>query len=156
MKPITLHPSSLLVGVGLTAIAFVSMAQSPQLAVPTLARPSPQALVRPQDMVRIREGTPFTVPANKWFVVTALGTRAPAAYSTGSASVELRVNGVAEMKAFAGMMSDSLGGDAIGNGTSMREVPRGFSVPSGSVIEVLDLATFSPVDAEVWGYLADG
>lgn len=156
MKPITLHPSSLLVGVGLTALAFVSMAQSPQLAVPTLARPSPQALVRPQDMLRIREGTPFTVPANKWFVVTALGTRNPASNSIGYGTVELKIGGVTELRAFSGMMNASNDSDVVGNGISMREVPRGFSIPAGSLIEVSDSNVWSSADAEAWGYLADG
>lgn len=156
MKPITLHPSSLLVGVGLAALAFVSMAQSPQPAVPSLARPSVQTVIRPQDMLRIREGLPFTVPVNKWFVVTALGTQAPASSSMGSGTVELKVDGVAELRAFSGMMNSSIGSDAIGNGTSMREVPRGFAIPAGSLIEVSDSNLSSMAEAEVWGYLADG
>jgi hypothetical protein len=62
MKPITLHPTSLLAGLALATLAFFAMAQSPQPATPTLTRPTSPAFIRAQDMVRITEGTPYVVP----------------------------------------------------------------------------------------------
>lgn len=166
MKPITLHPSSLLVGVALAGLAFFTMAQTPQPINPSLTRPSSPSFIRAQDMVRITEGTPYVVPPNKWFVVTALGCK-PVPGAVGWSLnhnlgfVELSANGTVELQAIPDMLDGAAA--AIGNGTNLREVPRGLSFPAGSVIEVSDTffanspyqMTAASRSAEAWGFLSD-
>jgi hypothetical protein len=73
----------------------------------------------------------------------------------------MRVNGVVEIASWP-EMGDYLGG-AVGGGTSMRDVPRGRSFVSGSVVEVSDTFSVNCVPvfnsayriAEAWGYLSD-
>jgi hypothetical protein len=153
MKPITLHPTSLLAGLALATLAFFAMAQSPQPATPTLTRPAPSTLIRGQDMVVIRAGTPFTVPPNKWFILTALGDSAwglADAWNVGP-SVTLFLNGAPQIsKTSADAISYVNGYSAYavsGANPSMVEVPRGFSAVAGDVITVSSGAA--------WGYLSD-
>lgn len=94
---------------------------------------------RPTDVVSIRQGMPFTVPAGKLFVPTALGHRS---WGIGG-DLQLRVNGVGEIGAeFSGGAASSTVGP----------VPQGLTVPSGATI---DVAATSGTDAVAWGYLVD-
>ena len=163
MKPITLHPSSLLVGVALAGLAFFTMAQTPQPINPSLTRPSSPSFIRAQDMVRITEGTPYVVPPNKWFVLTALGDKtldSACALYYGGGEIQFRVNGVAEIAASRSDFSIVNGGESqMATPVSMKEVPRGFALPAGSVLEVFVTAASPcgafPVDAQAWGFLTD-
>lgn len=164
MNPITLHPSSLLVGVALAGLAFFTMAQTPQPINPSLTRPSSPSFIRAQDMVRITEGTPYVVPPNKWFVVTAMGCR-PISGILGYQNyqydglLEFKVNGTVEMQSVILLSSPIIG--MPGNAVTMNSVPRGLAVPAGSIIEVADTFPNSPsINAstrvgEAWGYLSD-
>jgi len=152
MKPITLHPSSLLVGVALTGLAFFTMAQTPQPINPSLTRPSSPSLIRAQDMVRITEGTPYVVPPNKWLVITALGDKTYETYcNVGNNLNFLKVNGVTELST----LREDVIPLAFGYDCNMRSIPRGFSIPAGSVVEVGNTASVfcppSPSNAEAWG-----
>lgn len=164
MKPITLHPSSLLVGVALAGLAFFTMAQTPQPINPSLGRPSSPSFIRAQDMVRITEGTPYVVPPNKWFVLTALGDKTLdggcGIYYGGGGEIQFRVNGVKEV---ATSRSDLTGwgtGDFhMTNDATMKEVPRGLSLPAGSILEVFVTPSSPcgafPSDGQAWGLLLD-
>lgn len=142
MKPIQVHPLSLILG----ASSVLGLALLLSMAAPQLAQELPGKILRrvvvegyprPQDMVQIEEGVPFTVPAGKVFVLTGLGVRAIAT----AASAYLRVAGVVEAQALPA-------GDPL---VSMREFPLGFTVPANRVITV----DHSTGDARAWGYLAD-
>ncbi len=147
MKPIQLHPGSVLAGVGVALLAFVVMGQqvvstgqAPLAGLdPELTRP-PAFAVHPRDFVQIKEGTPYTVPAGKLFVLTALGN------TVAEMHTELFVNGVAE--------AESSNAQSTGNAVSMKRVPRGFAVAAGSVITLTSLWS-APDDGRAWGYLAD-
>ncbi len=154
MKPITLHPSSLLVGVALAGLAFFTMAQTPQPISPVLTRQTP-SLLRAQDMVTIKPGSPYTVPPNKWFVLTALGDTT---WDVNSGQpVGLFVNGLLEVSAggmdFSSSFYQSGGATwaaaaaASFDSISMRDAPRGFSAAAGSIISVNG--------GSAWGYLSD-
>ena len=65
MRKIQIHPVSLLAGVGLASIAFVTMGQKQVPSAVVLPLSGVEESVRPSDYVRIAEGTPYQVPAGK-------------------------------------------------------------------------------------------
>lgn len=96
-------------------------------------------------MVQIREGTPFTVPPGKVFVLTALGYAdemfcLPVSYAT-----TWTVDGVVEL---------TTGAPAFDGGPSMARIPRGYSYVSGRVLEVEENLCPGGV-GRAWGFLAD-
>lgn len=71
----TSHPLSAMFGfVVAGVIAFTTSQAAPphMLPVPTTIRI--EYAPHPRDMVRIKEGTPYVVPAGRIFVLTALGS----------------------------------------------------------------------------------
>lgn len=95
----------------------------------------------PRDMVQIREGTAFVVPAGKLFVLTGLGAIMPGPRA-------LRVNGVQELS--AGWHEP---GPGIAEVVTVAPVPLGFTVAAGSTVEVGAGAPNGP--GRAWGYLAN-
>lgn len=142
MKSIQLHPLVLLGGGAIAVLAVVSLAQSPQPFTPVVSTRPPQLIVHPRDYVQIIEGMPYTVPIGKLFVPTALGM----SIRTGSGSVQLRVSGQY-------VCSNDAASGSTGTQPSMLEVPRGLSIPAGSLVEVLGGQPGYP--AQTWGYLTD-
>jgi len=131
-RSFSIHPGSLLAGVLLTGLALLSMSQTPVLNARTV---NVQYLPDPRDYVQIKFGFPYTVPAGKILVVTALGN------TDGSGSFNsLKVDGVPELTAIHGYPQ---------NPPSIAPVATGFSIPAGSVVEVDSTST-----ARAWGYLA--
>jgi hypothetical protein len=94
----------------------------------------------PWNMVQIREGTPYVVPAGKTFVLTALGSNQLAADLT-----ILTVDGKA---ANSGVFSS--GFSAAG---AIRPVPIGFAASGGSVLDIVGGKANSQ-DARAWGFLS--
>ena len=139
MRTIQLHPLSVFAGIGIAALAFVAMAQTPQAIDPELRR-QPQPAIAARDMVQIRGGTSFVVPVGKLFVLTAMGDADGQPYA-----VYFRVNGQ-----FEAMASANAG---IGNGMSMKQSPLGCTAQAGSMLTVED--SNSTTSARAWGYLAD-
>lgn len=86
---VRLHPSSLVVGALAAALVFVCMSQ---ITTP-VSFPSGrfQFGPHPRDFVRIQEGTPYTVPAGKVLVLTAVGRTAIQSNQTATVSVNGQV-----------------------------------------------------------------
>jgi len=141
MRSLSIHPLSLAIGLGLGAVCLLSMSQATVISSPLRV----EYLAHPRDMVQIREGMPYPVPAGKLFVLTALGTNSSS--SMGSA-VQLRVNGQDE----ASVRVEYL---AVGSPSSSHvvAVPPGMTAAAGAVLEVV-YGGNDPADARAWGYLA--
>jgi hypothetical protein len=125
-----------------SAVVLISMSQSAAPANP----PRDDDTVRARDMVQIREGTPYAVPAEKMFVLTGVGS----SEIRSEAYVSLRVNGKHELCAL--VSSNGTGGS--GGSSSVAPVPVGFAVPSGATIDVNDQREDSSW-GRAWGYLAN-
>lgn len=134
---------SLAMTVGLGLVILVSLGQATITPTPLLRF---EYVPHPRDMIQIKEGTPYTVPADKIFVVTAMGGNRDV---FGDNQFSLQVNGQPELEYGSG----SSGGDPV-PATSVQPVAQGFTVAAGSVIAVVGADLSSP-DGRVWGYLAD-
>ena len=135
LRTITIHPLSLAVGAVFAAVILFSMSQS--------TTPMSQRIEygpQPKDFVRVQEGQPWTVPAGKVFVPTALGT---ADQWSAGVSTTMSVNGAATCYYTNG-----------GIGTqSVIALAGGIVIPAGSTIQVAN--TWNPaLMGEVWGYTA--
>ena len=95
----------------------------------------------PRDMVQIREGQPFTVPAGKILVVTAVGRASPQWSSTN-----LRINGNVDLNVQqpAPMPSAS----------PLIPLPTGLTYVWGTVVEPDD-GDPTNQQGRAWGYLAE-
>lgn len=137
MKPIQLHPQSVLVGLAGGFFALLLMSQ-----VTTVTFPTARVEVgpHPRDMVQIVAGTPYTVPPGKIFVLTALGSK------FSGLGAGLLVNGGTEPEV-----------SAPGNpGTpGMMAVPPGLTFTWGTSLTVYGVGSTSQSHARAWGYLAD-
>ena len=143
MKTVSIHPFSALAGAGL--LGFVLMAAA-AMQVPGSVQRFPVRPARefriagipdPRQMVVIKEGTPFVVPAGKILAVTGLGGAAQGAVVT------VWVDGTREVQAWAEL--------SYGNAVTVREVPPGLVVQAGSTV-LVDSGTLL---GRAWGYLAD-
>jgi hypothetical protein len=109
-------------------------------------------IATPEQMMRVVEGTPFTVPAGKLFVVTGLASTG-FDYAPGPAprkQVQLLLNG---QPALAAMMLDWQGGGSYaGGGPTIAKVPPGFVAVAGSTVTAVDA---SVNDGIALGYLVD-
>lgn len=128
-----LHFQSVVVGVVAVSIILVSMSQAP---VGSSNAPRIEYGPHPRDMVQIRQGTPYLVPAGQVFVLTGLGGVQPTQAQLGT----LRVNGQVEL----GYLAD--------HSPSVASVPTGFTVAAGSTIEVS--GPIGGPEARAWGYLS--
>jgi hypothetical protein len=132
-RSISLHPLSALVGAILALSILISMGQS---LASTVFRV--EYLPHPKDMVQVKEGAPFVVPAGRVLVVTALGS-----VGINATNATLRINGVDETSV-----------NPAGNGQAahqtMMELPTCFSAQAGTTVSVVG----SYGDGRVWGYLA--
>jgi hypothetical protein len=151
MQPIQLHPVSLAAGFGIAALAFLVMSQAPTPAPnPALVTRAPQFAVHPRDYVQILEGVPYAVPPGKILTITALGIRNY--YHVNPA--RLVVNGVVELE-MSGNYTNVVNSNNASIVGSIREVPRGFTIPAGSVVQVLGGDVTTPEDCRAWGFIAD-
>lgn len=135
-----LHLPSVLLTVGVLGLVALTSSQSPLL--PTGFRI--EYLPHPRDYVQIKEGTPYTVPAGKLFVLTGLGGERMANPAS------LLVDGVEEV--VAGMYTASSTGGIVQVSTVVA-VPPGLTVHASATISVQGGST-APEDARAWGYLA--
>jgi hypothetical protein len=108
----------------------------------------------PRDMVQIRDGTPYVVPAGRLFVLTGLGTNTNAGYQGGSFAT-LSLNGQQEVVGQASSDGGSYGAIGIGSIASVSPVPPGFTAPAGSTIAVSGSGGGSAGVGRAWGYLAN-
>src|SRR5438093_7366472 len=141
MKSVSIHPLSALAGAGLLGLVLLAAAA---VQAPIRVQPFPDCagLVRvagipdPRQMIVIKEGTPFVVPADKLLSITGLGA------THDVADVTLRVDGQDE---FAGVVRLP-----YGNETTITEPPPGFTAHAGSTVEVV---SGGGVFGCAWGYL---
>jgi hypothetical protein len=103
-----------------------------------------------RDMIQIKEGVPYTVPANRMFVLTGLGTTVLT--SNYGTTCELRVNGVREVSG-GFVVTGSANGGGMSEGCSVASTPNCFMVSAGATIEVKEL-TPNSFNGRAWGYLA--
>ena len=143
---ISLHPTSLLLGLAVGLLALVTMAQKPQ---------DIRELVRveygphPRDMVVLEESQPggppsYVVPPGKILVITAIGTR----QWDSSGSLKILVDGQNKL-----YRCDS--GSCIDAIITMTPVPPHFTVQAGASVDVRGGNSALTDDARAWGYLAD-
>jgi hypothetical protein len=97
----------------------------------------------PRDMVQIKEGAPYVVPASKLFVLTGLGDN-----FGGCPGTVLYVNGQQEVTRVEGA-------GVFPAYCSIIPTPPGFTAQAGSTITVSVTAGCSPPQGRAWGYLAD-
>jgi hypothetical protein len=135
---IRLHPFSLAIGAVLAFAAFVCMSQ-------VAIQPFPSARFQygphPRDFVRIQEGAPFTVPAGRILVITAVGGPL-----TPSIAATVQVNGVGVTNAFADIYYNSP--------LTVRPISRFVTARAGDVVGVVGLGA-AGTDARCWGYLSE-
>lgn len=130
--PLALHPASIAVGALGCGILFLTMSQGGlQASMPLRVEYMPH----PRDVFRIEEGTQYTVPTGKVFVLMGLGNRLS---GTGGVTVQLQANGVTEQMTGA-------------NG-SYWEAPKGSTYGPGTLLAVDD-GHPANVDSYATGYL---
>ncbi|MFN0009307.1 MAG: hypothetical protein ACKVXR_15495 [Planctomycetota bacterium] len=135
-RSIKVHPLSLAVGLVLGGICLLSMSQAVVAISPLRIEYAPH----PRDMVQIRGGTPYTVPAGRVFVLTAIGGN-----NLGPYDPRLLINGLSEVIASSTPTDDT---------ASMKAVPPGLTAAAGSVVELQDVQGGSSQNYRAWGYLA--
>jgi hypothetical protein len=136
-----LHFLSAVVGFVIAGLLALTTSQaSPPPATLNPASIRIEYMPHPRDMVQIKEGAPYTVLAGKIFVATALGRYD----SNETTPVSLSVDGLTTLLVTTNSTADSRG---------VLDIPRGFTVPAGSVVEPFD-AIPSVQRGVVWGYLA--
>jgi|SRR6266850_3268732 len=134
-RTFSLHPASLVLGLVFGVLVLLSMSQVPPLnARGIIVHYGPD----PRDMVQIKQGTPYIVPAGKIFVLTGLGGRD----ATLGSNYSLLVNGQVEVTTTVGNASSAF--------SFVLPVPAGFTAAAGSTLE----AQAGPGLARAWGYLA--
>lgn len=114
-----------------------------------------QAIFRnPRDCVTIKEGTPYTVPVSKIFMLTGLGvTTVPAGTST---LATLSVDDVVVLRGGivgASQATVQAGTRFYSQVCSVADVPEGITMSAGQVITVSDNAVTST--GRAYGYLSD-
>jgi hypothetical protein len=141
-RSLSLHPLSLVLGLASGVLILVSMSQAPPLNARNV---NVQYLPDPRDYVQIREGVPYTVPAGKLLVMTALGQAALPPCGTEPPRTALKINGLQEATSWSGTCGG--GGDL----SSVIRVADGFTAAAGSIVEVESI----PAGAgRIWAYLA--
>lgn len=138
MPKLTLHPLSVLAGAAIVGLVFLTSSQ----ALTPVGGYRIEYLPHPRDMVQIKEGVPYTVPAGKIFVLTALG-------GSGYGPRVLRVDGIEES---LGGFYNSATYSGVVPGNSVVEVPIGFTARAGSIVDVGNGSTGGA--GRAWGYLA--
>jgi len=134
-RPLVLHPRSLLAGTALGVVAFFAMSQSIVSAPTAVLRV--EYLPHPRDIFRIEEGTTYTVPVGKVFVLMGIGRIS----SYGSTStVVLNANGIADWSA---------GPQAA----YLCPAPHGLTYATGTGITLADSSTPPGNDTYATGYL---
>lgn len=144
-RTIQIHPLSLLVGVGFALIGLVAMGQMPSANRPAAQHDSMYLQVaHPRDWIVIEEGVPYTVPAGKLLVITALGDHMGSCGAT-----YLDFNGVRALTGITVACSQNYTEGTV----FMQNVPVGLRASSGDVVSVAHQIT--PGVGRAWGYLVD-
>lgn len=135
-----LHLPSVLASAGLVGLVALLSSQSGPLVTGTIRL---AYVPDPRTLMTITEGTPFVVPANKKFVLTALGT---APFESATRTVVLKRNNVTEVSAFVVGTND----DSSGTRSSQVPTQLAFSAEAGSTLSVEGGAG---INGRAWGAL---
>jgi hypothetical protein len=128
---------------GLLAVTTSQASPPPATLNPAAVRI--EYMPHPRDMVQIKEGTSYTVPAGRLLVITALGD-ATGYFNTPTFNVQLSVNGQVEAAAYYPA--------SVSPSPTVLELAQGLVAKAGDVVAVSVRPGFSSVDARAWGYLA--
>jgi hypothetical protein len=145
MKPVLIHPFSALAGAGLLGLVILAAGavQTPIRVHPNCTGSGQVAgIPTPQQMMRVREGETFTVPAAKIFVVTGLGS-----ILEHDNSVVLFLDGENWLVTHPRVYDQDV--------TTIRPVPPGLTASAGQVVTVAGGNPLVATDAQVVGYLVD-
>jgi hypothetical protein len=141
MRSIPLHPTSLALGIAFGFACFLSMGQTTITPAVLGSTVRVEYMPHPRDMVQIRGGTPFTVPAGKLFVLTGIGNTEGGAGS--SQIIGLLVNGQREVVTNSNSVP------------SVVPIPVGLTATSGSVVELTEVNGSQELSkTRAWGFLA--
>jgi hypothetical protein len=116
------------------------MGQSPISSTPIGTQVRIEYMPRPQDLVQIRGSVPYTVPAGKLFVLTALGN------ADGSGGTQLRIDGQADLS--TSPITAQVGGPSV------EPITLGLTIPSGSVVTLAALGGSGDANCRAYGYVA--
>jgi hypothetical protein len=147
MKALSIHPLSALAGAGLLGLVLIAsgavQVAGPvqRLALPTAGVVRIAGIPSPDEMMRVREGEVFVVPANKIFVVTGLGSALE-----HDNSVALFLDGQNWLVMHPRVYDQDV--------TTVRPVPAGLAATAGQQITVSGGNPLVASDAQVIGYLA--
>ncbi len=131
---------SALFGAMLAGLVFVALAAQ-QITPAKLLLSGPvtvRGIPTPNQMVRVVEGVPFVVPAQKVFVVTGLGSNGHL-FAPGPAPnkhVRVSFDGVSVLEAM--ILEWQGGGSYSGGGPAISEVPPGLVAPAGTTVTATD------------------
>jgi hypothetical protein len=155
MKPITLHPLSVVAGAGLLAIVLIaSGALQVQALVGSPARPLVIAgIPTPAQMVRVSEDQPLIVPQGTVFVATGIASTANNT-DGGHKVIEVQFDGTTVL---LGTLSRPAGVNISGSGPSIPQIPPGLVAPAGTTVGVKESSSTAsnPAKAVLLGYLAN-
>lgn len=133
--PLVLHPASIAVGALACGVLFLSMSQGGTLQAPMPLRV--EYMPHPRDIVKIENGTQFTVPAGKIFTLMGGGGRG----LQGLSGVYFGVAGTVEWES------------AIG-GPYVQTAGPGMVYGPGTVLAASGMAPYSQQNVYIIGYLA--
>ena len=130
---------------GIPMVLLVS-SQSPTFTATPIPPTKTQILgiPTPQQMMRVVEGMPFTVPPGKIFVATGLSFTTLLSVSSGGKGINLNVDNIVAVHT-------RIGGQFAP--TQVVPLPGGLTASAGSVLDVGGGDSGS--DTSAWGYLAD-
>lgn len=134
MQARNIHVPSIVIGVLAATVVLMSMGQSS----PVLGPPRIEYGPHPRDMVQIKQGTPYTVPAGRIFVLTGLGDN-----QNLNQLARLQVDGQDELTMFGAT------GGAYPPSPSVGPVPVGLTVAGGRTVTIV-----SSNQGRAWGYLS--
>lgn len=141
---IEVHPLSMVMGALVTTagLLFMSSASNVHGGFQRVAVVNPlavQGIPAGRDYVRIVEGQPYTVPTSKRLILTGFGA------ALGNLSLlDLMIDGQTEIQVAART-----------TGGFTRNLPPGFVVDSGSIVDLAQIGGTSTPIGRAWGYLVD-
>ena len=139
MKQIVIHPGSAMAGAAIAAVAALALSSQgvarfePIPCQPGTFQVQVAGIPAPHTMVRIQEGSPYTVPPGKLFVATGLGST-----SSSGTDVAIEFDGVPVWF-----------GSLTSNAQTTHAVPAGLVSGPGSTVSA------AGISSTVLGYLAN-
>lgn len=143
-----IDPKSTLIGALLATVAFLGLGAAQTAAAIRLGPVTVRGVPTPDQMVRVVEGSPLTVPADKVLVVTGVGSTANTPINN-TLAIQILFDGQVVLGAQV-KVTDANG--VSGAGPAIPSVPPGLKAGAGQQVAVQDDGPFLGV---LLGYLAD-